>query len=97
MVISTNYIINWQWKSGFRTEVNQPGVDYYNNLLDALEEAGIEPLVTMFHLDTPLTLTYLGDWTSRKMVDYFLEYADLLFQLFGDRVMYSLVSQDYSS
>ncbi|XP_066263017.1 myrosinase 1-like [Euwallacea similis] len=71
---------------GHRTEVNQAGIDYYNNLLDGLEEAGIEPMVTIFHWDTPYVLTYLGDWSNRKIVNDFVDYAELLFQLFGDRV-----------
>lgn len=71
---------------GFRNEINQAGVNYYNNILDALEKAGIEPFVTIFHWDTPYTLTHLGDWSNPRIVDYFVEYADLLFQLYGDRV-----------
>lgn len=37
-------------------------------------------------MDTPLTLYYLGEWTSSSMVDYYVQYAELAFQLFGDRV-----------
>ncbi|XP_066263018.1 myrosinase 1-like [Euwallacea similis] len=72
--------------TGLINEVNQAGVDYYNKLLDALKAAGIEPVVTMFHWDIPNTLIYLGGWTNPHIVQYFADYADLLFRLFGNRV-----------
>ncbi|XP_019764511.2 myrosinase 1 [Dendroctonus ponderosae] len=71
---------------GFRYEVNEAGVEYYNNLINALLEAGIEPLVTIFHWDTPYTFSYVGEWANPKIVDYFVDFADLAFELFGDRV-----------
>lgn len=73
--------------AGFTNEINQAGVDYYNNLINALLEVGIEPLVTLFHWDTPYVFSYLGDWTNPKIVEYFSDFADLAFELFGDRVM----------
>lgn len=72
---------------GFSNDINQAGVDYYNNLLDELIAAGIEPMVTIYHWDTPLALEHLGTtWTSPYMVDAFVNFADLAFRLFGDRV-----------
>lgn len=40
----------------------------------------------MYHWDTPLAIHNLGTWNNEEIVQYFVEYADLLFQLFGDRV-----------
>ena len=31
----------------------QEGITYYHRLLDALEEASIEPVVTLYHWDLP--------------------------------------------
>ncbi|KAK4486160.1 hypothetical protein RD792_008828 [Penstemon davidsonii] len=48
---------------------------------------GIEPFVTMFHLDTPQALEdAYGGFLSSQMVADFEEFADLLFREFGDRV-----------
>ncbi|XP_050681332.1 myrosinase 1-like isoform X1 [Leptidea sinapis] len=66
--------------------INPDGIRYYHDLLDALAEKNIEPLVTLFHWDLPQTLQDLGGWANPKMVDYFADYADLCFREFGDKI-----------
>ncbi|GFP95946.1 beta-glucosidase 12 [Phtheirospermum japonicum] len=67
--------------------VNQDGIEYYNNLINELLANGIQPWVTMFHLDTPQALedAYDGFLSSRIVAD-FQDFADILFSQFGDRV-----------
>jgi len=68
-------------------EVNQEGVDFYNQLIDALIEAGIEPAVTLFHWDLPQTLQdQFGGWKSKEVSRIFGEYAAFCGKTFGDRV-----------
>uniref|UniRef100_A0A914EGN5 Beta-glucosidase n=1 Tax=Acrobeloides nanus TaxID=290746 RepID=A0A914EGN5_9BILA len=71
---------------GCTKSFNWAGIDYYNNLIDELIDAGIEPMVTMFHFDTPTTLGDAGGWLSRDIVDKFGDYARVLYKNFGDRV-----------
>lgn len=67
--------------------VNQAGLDYYNNLINALIENGIEPMITIFHWDTPQPLEEeYGGWRNEEIVDHFVDYARLLFENFGDGV-----------
>jgi len=69
-----------------RSEVNQAGIDFYSQLVDALLEAGIEPWVTLYHWDLPQALEDEGGWPARMIVDAFVEYADIISRALGDRV-----------
>ncbi|XP_042037299.1 beta-glucosidase 13-like isoform X1 [Salvia splendens] len=69
--------------------VNQDGIDYYNNLINELLANGIEPFVTLHHLDVPQALQdAYGGFLSSQIVGDFLDFANLLFEQFGDRVKY---------
>ncbi|OCL27714.1 6-phospho-beta-glucosidase [Orenia metallireducens] len=67
-------------------EINQEGVDFYNNLIDKLIENNIEPVIALFHFDMPMAMMDLGGFESREVVNYYEEYAKICFELFGDRV-----------
>jgi beta-glucosidase len=68
----------------------QPGLDFYSRLVDALLAAGIQPVVTLFHWDTPLALQSTGGWQNRAIVGQFADYASLAIRALGDRVRYWL-------
>jgi len=69
--------------------VNQDGIDFYNKVFDALNNAGIEPWVTIYHGDFPQILNYpnaTGSWLNPKIVDIFNDFADFCFKTFGEKV-----------
>ncbi|MET0403185.1 MAG: GH1 family beta-glucosidase [Cystobacter sp.] len=69
-----------------RGRVNQPGLDFYNRLVDTLLEANITPYVTLFHWDLPQALQDQGGWPRRETAEAFVEYADVVARSLGDRV-----------
>ena len=69
-----------------RSQVNQPGIDFYSHLVDGLLEAGIRPFITLYHWDLPQRLQDAGGWPARLCVEAFAEYADIVSRALGDRV-----------
>jgi beta-glucosidase len=65
---------------------NPAGLDYYDRLVDALLENGIEPSLTLFHWDLPAALDDLGGWLNRDAADWFADYAILMFRKLDGRV-----------
>jgi len=70
---------------------NQAGIDFYNQLIDALIQNDIEPWITLFHWDLPQHLQddvdgWLDSSGQGAIVDAFGDYARTCFEAFGDRV-----------
>lgn len=85
-----HYRFSFSWSrilpDGTLASVNEAGIDYYNRLIDSILAAGIEPIATIFHFDVPQAIQNLGGFTNEIVVDYFTDYANLLFSRFGERV-----------
>lgn len=69
-----------------RGALNPAGLDYYERLVDTLLEAGIEPLLTLYHWDMPAALDDRGGWLNRDVADWFADYAELMFRKLDGRV-----------
>lgn len=54
---------------------NEAGFAYYDRLVDALLEAGIQPWVTLYHWDLPQALQNKGGWQSGQTVQAYAAYA----------------------
>ncbi len=66
--------------------VNEKGLAFYDCLVDALLEAGVQPWVTLFHWDLPLALHRRGGWLNREIVEWFGQYARVIMDRLSDRV-----------
>jgi beta-glucosidase len=73
---------------GGQGQVNEKGLDFYERLVDALIDAGIEPFITLYHWDLPQTLQDEGGWISRDICKAFADYAAVMVKRLGDRVKY---------
>ncbi len=65
---------------------NQAGLDFYNRLVDTLAEHHIQPMATLYHWDLPQALEDRGGWASAESVEWFAEYAALMYRALDDRV-----------
>lgn len=66
--------------------VNLVAVQHYRRFIDDLKDAGIKPLVTLYHWDMPLSLAQAGGWSNRNSVEWFARYAGVIFANFSDQV-----------
>jgi beta-glucosidase len=69
-----------------RGRVNEAGLDFYDRLVDALLEGGIQPCATLYHWDLPQALEDRGGWPARELVDAYTEYVEVVARRLGDRV-----------
>ncbi|XP_063805268.1 lactase/phlorizin hydrolase-like [Pseudophryne corroboree] len=89
-VSSYRFSISWSrvLPDGTRNYVNEPGLNYYIRLIDGLLAAGITPQVTLYHWDLPQALENFGGWENETIVEWFKDYADVLFERLGDKVKF---------
>lgn len=87
--------------SHYRTSINWSRffIDYENLIVDedyashidavinGLVAIGVKPIICLEHYEVPYQLMEKYDaWSSKKVVDLFVQYAQVLFQRYGDRV-----------
>ncbi|KAH7096805.1 beta-glucosidase 1B [Auriculariales sp. MPI-PUGE-AT-0066] len=77
---------------GREDPVNELGIKFYSDLIDALLEAGITPFVTLYHWDLPQALHDRYDgWLNKEEITLdFTRYARVCFERFGERVKHWL-------
>lgn len=80
------------YPNGIDEEPNEKGLQFYDDLFDALHEQGIEPIVTITHSgEMPL---YLADnyngFANKETVDYYIKYVETIVSRYKDKVKYWL-------
>lgn len=72
------------------TRWNQAGLAYYDGIVDALLDAGIEPWITLYHWDLPQALQNRGGWQNQETVQNYAAYAAKMGEHFRGRVRHWL-------
>lgn len=74
--------------------VNLKGVEHYRQFIKDLKQAGITPVLTLYHWDMPASLAAAGGWQNRQSVEWFKRYAEVVFANFSDLVdQYVLINE----
>ncbi|CAH2057012.1 unnamed protein product, partial [Iphiclides podalirius] len=71
---------------GTPERISEDGKNYYDKLINALLQKGIEPVITLYHWDLPQRFQELGGWANPHIADWFADYARVVYSLYGDRV-----------
>jgi len=65
---------------------NPEGLDFYDQLTDAMLDRGIKPCVTLYHWEMPSALADRGGWTNPDVAQWFADFADVIMGRIGDRM-----------
>lgn len=88
---SHRFSISWSRliPNGDPNQINPKGLDFYNKYIDELIRLKLEPMVTMLHFDQPYSVEVeTKGWHHSEIADKFVQFANVLFDKFGDRVKY---------
>ena len=92
--------LNWSriLPNGDDKEPNKEGLAFYDKVFDECAKYSIEPLVTLSHYETPLSLVNrFGGWKDRKMIDIFVHYADIVMNHYKGKVKYWLTFNEINA
>lgn len=92
--------ISWSriFPRGDESEPNEPGLAFYDAVLDELLRHGIEPVVSLSHYDLPLALvTEYGGWKNRRVLEFFERYAATVLERYARKVTYWIVFNQINS
>ena len=85
---SYRFSISWSRVIPEEGKINPKGLQFYSDLVDELIANGIEPMVTIFHWDTPVWVYEKGGWLSESIIPLFAEYTRVVVEALSDRVKY---------
>ena len=87
------FSISWSriFPKGDEELPNEEGLKFYDNVINELLKYNIEPLVTISHYENPLHLSLeYGGWKNRKLIDFYMNFANVLFNRYKGKVKYWL-------
>lgn len=85
---SYRFSISWPRILPDEGSINEAGLAFYRNLVSTLREAGIEPIVTLYHWNLPMWIHEKGGWENPDIVEYFQEYTRIVVSNLSDQVRY---------
>ena len=86
------------YPKGIEEEPNQEGLAFYRSVFEELKKYNIEPLVTIWHFDTPLYIEEeMGDWANRDVIALFDKYAKTILTEYKGLVHYWLTFNEINN
>ena len=87
---SYRFSISWPRVMPEKGIINPQGLAFYSNLVDELVNAGIEPMVTLYHWNLPIWAYNEGGWENEALSDIFVDYVKVVVEKLSDRTKYWL-------
>ncbi|MDD5044462.1 MAG: family 1 glycosylhydrolase [Candidatus Omnitrophica bacterium] len=82
------FSIEWSRVEPRPGEFNEAEIQHYKDVVLALRERKIEPVITLHHFTNPVWFNQLGGWQNKKAVDYFLGFVEKVVNALSSDVKY---------
>ncbi len=82
------FSIEWSRIQPQENEFSQKEINHYKEVISALRQRGLEPVVTLHHFTNPAWFTQSGGWENRKSAKQFLAYAEKIVEALAADVRY---------
>ena len=82
------FSLEWSRIEPVEGQWNDEALAHYLDVVRALRQRHVEPLVTLHHFTTPQWLTAQGGWTNAKVVERFARFTERVVAALGDSVRY---------
>ena len=80
--------VEWSRVQPQEGEFSARELKHYAEVIAALRERGLEPIVTLHHFTNPLWFVRAGGWSQRQGVEYFLRYVETTVEALASKVTY---------
>lgn len=82
------FSIEWSRIEPEEDRFSSKEIDHYREVVLALRQRGIEPIVTLHHFTNPLWFAKLGGWQNKNAHKHFLRYVERIVDALCNKVRY---------
>jgi beta-glucosidase len=83
---SYRFSVEWSKIEPKRGELDREVLKHYHEMIDALIEANIEPMVTFHHFTHPIWFNEMGSWEKTDNIEFFVKFCDIVFREYQSKV-----------
>ena len=84
----THYRFSLEWSKiePNKGDYNQNVINHYSEVIDALIEQKITPVITLHHFTNPIWFDQLGSFEKEENITYFVSFCEMVFEKYSSRV-----------
>ncbi len=82
------FSIEWSRIEPEEGKFDEKEIEHYRQVIWALKKRGLEPFVMLWHWTLPYWVAEKGGWEKRKIIDYFLRYAEKIVDSLGNEIVF---------
>jgi beta-glucosidase len=82
------FSLEWSRIEPERGRFDEEALAHYRQVLEALRQRRLEPIVTLHHFTSPQWVADAGGWTNRNVVEWFARYAERVAKELGGLARY---------